>query len=75
MVVAWTEIDIRHRLRSQFAVVGTVPRLVEPILVVQRLLVHERQDQHPPTVHRLAVFIGDVRWRKRAINVVVIVKR
>ncbi len=42
-------VDRRHLL-EHLQVGRAVPRLVEPILVVQSLFVQVRQDGHPPTV-------------------------
>src|SRR6185437_8199952 len=64
----------RWRFLGQQRVVRATPRLVEVIPVVQRLLPDEPQDRHPPTVHRLAVFIGDAGRRKALEDVVVILQ-
>ncbi len=45
-------------------VVFAVPRFIEPNFLIKALSIQVRQDQNPPTVQRLAIFIDCVRrWK------------
>ena len=67
-------VDIRNFL-EQLLVVRPVPRFVESVLAVQRFVIQEWQQQHPPTVPRFAVWtVNDGRWEVR-IRVVKLVQR
>ena len=58
----------------KLSVVFAVPRFIEPDLLVQCVLFNVRQDEYPPTVKRVAIFINGIcRW-KRTVGIVVIVE-
>jgi hypothetical protein len=56
-------------------VVVAVPGFVKPYSTVQLLIFNEGQNQDPPTVQRLALFVHCVEGGKCAVGVVIIVER
>ncbi len=58
---------------DQCLVVLAVPRFVQVELLVERLLLDERQDVHAPAQQRLAILVDAVGGRKPAEHVVVVV--
>ncbi len=65
----------RGRLLRQRHVVRAVPRLVKAVLGIQVVFAQERQDQHPPTVLRLAVLVGNEGGREAAVLLMVSLHR
>ncbi len=58
----------RRYLFQESLVIGSVPRFVKPVLIVERPVVQQRQKQHPPTVPRLPVRTENHCRRKGMIN-------
>src|SRR5262249_28013999 len=64
--------DVRWALKQpdvasvQLGVTWPIPGLIEPVFIVQVLLLDEWQNQHSPTVHRLAIRVGNECGRKGA---------
>jgi hypothetical protein len=59
-------------MACELPVVGTVPRFVEVVSSVKLLLLQERQDQNSPTMHRLAILVGDIRRWEATICLVIV---
>src|SRR5262245_46173655 len=57
----------------QQPIMGAIPRFVEPVLLVQRLLAEEGEQQDAPTVHGQARLIRQIGRRKAPVPVMIIV--
>ena len=53
--------------RRELLVFRAVPGLGEVVSPVKRIVLQFGQYQHPPTMHRLAIFVDDVRRRETAV--------
>ena len=61
--------------RNKLLIVLAIPRLVQTELLVQPVLLNERQSKDPPAQQRLAVLVGAVGWGEVLEGVVVSVNR